>query len=290
MAKGRKKGSTMTKKFDSLLQILKQNFSHKKCMRIGPKSLYSEEYWQGWWQITVWYMALVHYSTSHISPYYAGNSVCLCLEVKEYAAIDFCSTERYTQWDGRQVIFYSVLCSSTSFYSVFEWLTGENRLWATFQYHFDNDHLHINQPNTFTTLINLTLITLITCCDAKRPICNHTTFSFAICSWSNLHSAFHLEYWSEHVWDEGGSSSGWEQMAKRRQGSKSSTKHWKVFQMYIPLNLADFLSNDKRWNPYSSLSSSKNLQAGAKEPWPIPDARWVWRVSERGSRLPWSPS
>ena len=106
--------------------------------------------------------------------------------MKEYAAIDFCSTERYTQWDGRQVIFYSVLRSSTPFYSVFERLTSENRLWATFQYHFDNYYPHMYHSNT---LINLTLITLTTYCDTKRSICNHTFFTFAILYIYLIHSA-----------------------------------------------------------------------------------------------------
>ena len=34
---GKRKEKTMTKKFDSLLQILKQNFSHTKCMRNWSK-------------------------------------------------------------------------------------------------------------------------------------------------------------------------------------------------------------------------------------------------------------
>ena len=34
---GKRKEETMTKKFDSLLQILKQNFSHTKCMRNWSK-------------------------------------------------------------------------------------------------------------------------------------------------------------------------------------------------------------------------------------------------------------
>ena len=102
---------------------------------------------------------------------------------------------------------------------------------------------------------------------------NLQSYIFYFCNsiyswWSNLHSAFHLEYWSGHVWDEGGSSSGWEQMAKWRQGSKSSTKHWKVFQMHNPFNLA------VHWQQMESTFKAELEQAFAGRSWGTLTRSW----------------